>query len=73
MALIIAMVMAAAMAFPAMAATIEVQHVLDGETYTAYKILNYRDSEGADGERAVSYYLTSEEYQDLGAVLKVIR
>ena len=52
-------------ATPAFAASIEVQDVLDGETYTAYKILNYTKS----GD-AVSYYLTSDQYTAFGSVLE---
>ncbi|WP_035768120.1 isopeptide-forming domain-containing fimbrial protein [Butyrivibrio sp. NC2002] len=51
---------------PAAASTgIEVQNVIDNETYTAYKILNYTRS----GD-AVSYYLTASEYASIGSVLE---
>lgn len=49
----------------AFAASIEVQDVLDGETYTAYKILNYTKS----GD-AYSYYLTKAQYEAFGEVLE---
>ena len=62
--LILALVMVFALATTAFAASIEVQDVLDGETYTAYKILNYTNS----GD-AYSYYLTKDEYDSIGAVL----
>ena len=49
----------------AMAATITVDKVLEGETYTAYQILHYTSA----GD-AYSYYLTAEEYDSsLGAAL----
>lgn len=51
----------------ASAGTIELQNVIDGETYTAYKILNY--SESSNGS-SISYYLTSDEYSDIGAILE---
>lgn len=63
-ALMIAMVMIV-MTGAAFAAQIDVQHVLDGETYTAYKILNYTQS----GE-AFSYYLSAAEYTSIGSVLE---
>ena len=56
-ALLITMVMVLGMSTMAFAGTIEVQDVLDGETYTAYKILNYTKN----GD-AYSYYLTAAEY-----------
>ena len=64
------MVITAALALPAWAATIDVQNVIDGETYTAYKILNYRDNGKTGDERAVSYYLTSTQYASIGSVLE---
>ena len=54
----------------ASAATIEVKSVIDGETYTAYKILNYTDNGKTGTERAVSYYLTATEYAAIGSVLE---
>ena len=69
-ALLIAMVMVLGMSISAMAASIEVQDVIDDEEYTAYKILNYTDN-GETGEaRAVSYFLSSEEYDSIGSVLE---
>ena len=65
-----AVVCAFAMAVPAFAATIEVQDVLDGETYTAYKILNYTDNGKEENDRAVSYYLTADEYTAMHTVLE---
>jgi len=53
------------MSVSAWAASIEVQDVLDGETYTAYKILNYTKS----GD-AYSYYLTTAQYNAFGSVLE---
>ena len=63
-ALLIAMVMVLGMSTSVFASTIDVQGVLDGETYTAYKILNYTNN----GD-AYSYYLTSGEYDAIGSVL----
>ncbi|MCR4647430.1 MAG: SpaH/EbpB family LPXTG-anchored major pilin [Oscillospiraceae bacterium] len=54
----------------AQAASIAVQNVVDGETYTAYKILNYRDNGGTGENRAVSYYLSAAEYTAIGSVLE---
>ena len=48
------------------AASIDVQNVLDGETYTAYKILNYTTN---SDKTAYSYYLTSSQYDSIGAAL----
>ena len=69
-ALLLAMVMVMAMSISVFAASIEVKDVIDGETYTAYKILNYSDNGKTGTDRAVSYYLTSEEYEDIGSVLE---
>lgn len=60
--LALAMVLAVATAF---ADTIDVQNVLDGETYTAYKILNYTQN-----GTAVSYFLSAADYESFGAVLE---
>ncbi len=65
--LALAMVMMVSAAF---AATIEVQNVIDDETYTAYKILNYSDNGKTGEERSVSYYLTASEYASIGSVLE---
>ena len=54
MAFVAAMVMVAAMGMTALAAQITLQNVLDGETYTAYKILNYTDDGDTGSDRAVS-------------------
>ena len=71
-ALILVLTMVLALSATAFAATIQVQNVIDGETYTAYKILNYRDDGQAMGTegRAVSYYLTSAQYVSIGSVLE---
>ena len=63
-ALMIALVMVMVVSF-AFAAEIDVENVIDGETYTAYKILNYT----TDGT-AYSYYLTADEYTSIGSVLE---
>ena len=68
-ALLLATVMVMAMSINVFAASIEVKDVIDGETYTAYKILNYSDNGKTGEERAVSYYLTSDEYTAIGSVL----
>ena len=66
-ALLIAMVMVLGMATSVFAAKIEVKEVIEGEEYTAYKILNYTAN---DDKTAVSYYLTADEYNSgLGAAL----
>ncbi|QTE68159.1 isopeptide-forming domain-containing fimbrial protein [Clostridiales bacterium] len=52
----------------AFAGTITVQNVLDDETYTAYKILNYTESVTGE-DKAVSYFLSAEEYTAIGSVL----
>ena len=66
-ALLIAMVMVLGMSTSVFAASIEVKDVIDGETYTAYKVLNYTANED---KTAVSYYLTKAEYDTgLGAAL----
>ena len=57
----LAVVTAVALCVPAMAFadSILVKNVLDGETYTAYKILNYTAN---NDKTAVSYYLTAAQY-----------
>ena len=52
------------------ATTITVQNVLDGETYTAYEILNYTDNGETGDDRTVSYYLTAAQYTSIGSVLE---
>ena len=64
-AMLIAMVMVFAMSATALAAEIAVKSVIDGEEYTAYKILNYTNS----GD-AYSYYLTADEYTAIGSALE---
>ncbi len=66
-ALLIAMVMVLGMATSVFAASVEVKDVIDGEEYTAYKILNYTAN---DDKSAVSYYLSSAEYTQIGSVLE---
>lgn len=66
LAIVLAMVMAF-MVPTAMAASINVENVVNGETYTAYKILNY--TANAD-KTAYSYYLTADQYTDIGNVLE---
>lgn len=63
-ALLIAMAMVLSMSASVFAAQIEVKSVIDGEEYTAYKILNYTNS----GD-AYSYYLTADEYAAIGSAL----
>ena len=69
-AMLIAMVMVLGMSMSAFAATVEVKEVIDGEQYTAYKILNYSDNGKTGDERAVSYYLSDTEYTQIGSVLE---
>lgn len=65
-ALLIAMVMVLGMSTSVFAATIDVDGAIDGETYNAYKILEYT----SDCD-AYSYYLLDADYQgDLGTALK---
>ncbi len=63
-----AVLLAMAMIFmvgSAFSATIDLKDVLDGETYTAYKILNYTQS-----GTAISYYLNAADYDRFGSVLE---
>ena len=46
----------------AFAATIDLQNVIDGETYTAYKILNYTDNGKTGDDRAVDFYAVKRKY-----------
>ena len=65
-AMLIAMVMVLGMSTSVFAATITVDNALEGETYTAYKLLEYT----SDGD-AYSYYLLDADYQGaLGTALK---
>lgn len=64
-ALLIAAVMVLSLSTSAFAASIEVKDVIDGETYTAYKILNYTNS----GD-AYSYFLSADEYTAIGSALE---
>ena len=66
--LALAMILAAATAF---AGTIALKDVIEGETYTAYKILNYTEGDPDEkGVKPVSYYLTAEQYTAIGSVLE---
>lgn len=69
-ALIAAIAMALGMSTSVFAASIEVKDVIDGEEYTAYKILNYSDNGETGDARAVSYYLSDTEYTAIGSVLE---
>ena len=65
-ALLLATVMVMAMSMSVFAASIEVDGALEGETYNAYKILEYTSA----GD-AYSYYLLDADYQGaLGTALK---
>lgn len=68
LSVVAALTIVLAMAVPAMAATISINNAVDGETYSAYKLLNYTAS--TDG-KAYSYYLTKAQYDngDYGAAL----
>lgn len=71
--LLLALVMVMGLAVGASAASIEVQDVIDDETYTAYKILHYTKNDDGDEKTendAYSYYLTTNEYNTIGDVLK---
>ena len=71
--MIIVLAMILTMAISASAATIDVKTVLNGETYTAYKILNYTAADtDDDGTNDIySYYLTKDQYESgLGAALE---
>lgn len=63
---LVAVMMMAMGGITVFAASINVQNAVNGETYTAYKILNYTTN-GSDG---YSYYLTSSEYTNIGEVLQ---
>lgn len=65
MAVFVAVLMVFSMAKRVDAAEIEVKSVIDGEEYTAYKILNYTNS----GD-AYSYYLSADEYTAIGSALE---
>jgi hypothetical protein len=58
---ILAAITALAMSAPAFAATIKISNGHKGQTYTAYKLLNY-DTKTESGETKItSYYLTETE------------
>lgn len=66
LAILLALVMVVALGVSAFAADITVDKVKEGETYNAYKILNYT----TDGADAYSYYLTAAQYDSgLGKLL----
>ncbi|MBQ8031190.1 MAG: SpaH/EbpB family LPXTG-anchored major pilin [Butyrivibrio sp.] len=70
LALGLALVMTMAMTITVSAATIEVDGALEGETYTAYKLLEYTSDTTVD-PAAYSYYLLDADYQGaLGTALK---
>lgn len=64
-ALLIAMVMVLGMSVSAMAATITVDNVLEGETYKAYKILEFK-SDTTKTPAAYSYYLETPNAKSAG-------
>jgi fimbrial isopeptide formation D2 family protein/LPXTG-motif cell wall-anchored protein len=66
LALVLALVMVLAVA-TAFAGTITVDNVKNGETYHAYKLLNYTKN-----GNAWSYYLTPAQYTSFGSVLEGI-
>ena len=69
-ALLIAMVMVLGMSTSVFAATINVDGALEGETYNAYKILEYTSDTSVD-PAVYSYYLLDDDYQGaLGTALK---
>lgn len=72
--MIIVLAMILTMAISASAASIDVKTVLNGETYTAYKILNYTAANTDDDDDTndiYSYYLTAAQYDSgLGAALE---
>lgn len=60
----LALIVAMAVATPALAAEIRMEGVKKGETYSAYKILNYTslDTNNDSKKDAYSYFLTAEQY-----------
>jgi len=67
---LVALMLMLAMNFTAFAATIDVSGAFEGETYSAYKILEYTSNKSVNPP-AYSYYLTDADYQgDLGIALK---
>lgn len=69
-ALLVAVTMLFALNSTVFAASIDVQNVIDKETYTAYKILNYTDNGATGTDRKVTYYLSAEEYGKIGKALE---
>jgi hypothetical protein len=75
--LALALVMAVAVAS---AATISVQHIVNGQTYTAYKLLNYTNSDTAfayyliDGSCTFSFTdITGKKKGDISPIFAVLR
>ena len=69
-ALLLATVMVLAMSMSVFAASIDVDGALEGETYDAYKLLEYTSDTTVD-PAAYSYYLLNADYQGaLGTALK---
>ena len=70
MVVFVALFMVASLTSKVDAATIEVDGALEGETYTAYKLLEYTSDTTVD-PAAYSYYLLDADYQGaLGTALK---
>lgn len=66
---LVALMLMLAMNFTAFAATIDVSGAFEGETYSAYKILEYTSNKSVN-RPAYSYYLTDADYQGaLGTAL----
>ena len=65
--LLLTVAMMLVMTVSTFAATIKVDDVLEGENYSAYKILNYTSSDtDNDGKPdAYSYYLTTVQYDEV--------
>ena len=67
---LVALMLTVAMNFTAFAATINVDDAFEGETYSAYKILEYTSNTSVNPP-AYSYYLADADYQGaLGTALK---
>ncbi|MBQ5687552.1 MAG: SpaH/EbpB family LPXTG-anchored major pilin [Ruminococcus sp.] len=69
---LVALMLTVAMNFTAFAATINVDDAFEGETYSAYKILEYTSNTSVNPP-AYSYYLADADYQGaLGTALKAV-
>ena len=67
---LVALMLTVAMNFTAFAATINVDDAFEGETYSAYKILEYTSNKSVNPP-AFSYYLANADYQGaLGTALR---